>query len=171
MSKIQNHCQPADDKVEAVRSAIEFRATWMGLIYDEMKKSGVDAEGIIRRAIRRCGREIHGVRARQTVAGRPLDGQDIEKFSFNELMRKVFEMDPVASDKDNADAYLHYCPLVSAWQKLGFDDETIAILCDATMEGDRGVADANGFKLHLGSTIGEGCNQCIIHFYRGELKK
>ena len=171
MTKIQNHCHPGDDKVEAIRSAIEFRATWMGLIYDEMRKAGVDAEGIIRKAIRRCGREIHGVRAQQTVAGRPLDGQDIDKFSFNELMRKVFEMDPVTSDKDNANAYLHYCPLVAAWQKMGFDDETIAILCDTTMEGDRGVADANGFNLHLGSTIGNGCDRCNIHFYRGELKE
>lgn len=170
MSKIQNLANPADENVEAVRNAIEFRATWMGLIYDEMRKAGVDAEDIIRKAIRRCGREIHGERAKKTIMGRPLDGQDLEKFSFNELMRKVFEMNPVTSDKDNADAYLNYCPLVAAWQKMDFDDETIALLCDMTMEGDRGVADANGFKLHLGSTIGEGCEKCNIHFYRNELK-
>lgn len=171
MSKIKNFANPADEKVEAVRSAIEFRAVWMGLIYDEMRKAGVDAEDIIRKAIRRCGREIHGVRAANTVEGRPLDGPDIEKFSFNELMRKVFEMNPVTSDKDNADAYLNYCPLVAAWQKMGFDDETIDLLCDMTMEGDKGVADANGFKLHLGSTIGSGCEKCNIHFYRGKLGK
>ena len=171
MSKIKNYAEPSDEIVEAVRSAIEFRATWMGLIYDEMKKDGIDAEKIIRRAIRRCGREIHGVRAKNTVEGRPLDGQDLEKFSFNELMQRVFNMNPVTSDKDNADAYLNYCPLVAAWQKMGFDDDTIAVLCDMTMERDRGVADANGFKLHLGSTIGEGCEKCNIHFYRGELKE
>lgn len=171
MSNIKNYTVPGDEIVEAVRSAIEFRATWMGLIYDEMRKAGVDAESIIRKAIRRCGREIHGVRAQNTVVGRPLDGQDLEKFSFNELMQKVFNMNPVTSDKDNADAYLNYCPLVAAWQKMGFDDETIALLCDMTMEGDRGVGDTNGFKLHLGSTIGGGCEKCNIHFYRGELKK
>ncbi len=167
MSKIQNKANQVDDKVEAVRNAIEFRATWMGLIYDEMKKAGVDAEGIIRKAIRRCGATVHGERAKKTVqGGRPLTGTDIEKFSFNELMQKVFIMDPVTSDDDNADAYLHYCPLVAAWQKLGFDDETIDLLCDMTMEGDRGVADANGFKLHLGSTIGSGCDKCNIHFLK-----
>lgn len=171
MSNIKNYANLADETVEAVRSAIEFRAIWMGLIFDEMRKDGVDAEGIIRKAIRRCGREIHGVRAKNTVTGRPLDGQDLEKFSFNELMRKVFNMNPVTSDKDNADAYLNYCPLVAAWQKMGFDDETIALLCDMTMEGDRGVGDTNEFKLHLGSTIGEGCERCNIHFYKGELKK
>lgn len=171
MSNIKNVPDKADDKVEAVRSAIEFRATWFALLFDEMRKAGADAEGITRRAIRRCGREIHGPRAAATVDGRPLDGEDIEKFSFNELMRKVFIMNPVTADKDNADAYLNYCPLVAAWQKMGMSDEDIDLLCDMVMEGDRGVADANGFKLHLGSTIGSGCEKCNIHFYRGELKK
>lgn len=106
MSNIKNVPDKADDKVEAVRSAIEFRATWFALLFDEMRKAGADAEGITRRAIRRCGREIHGPRAAATVDGRPLDGEDIEKFSFNELMRKVFIMNPVTADKDNADAYL-----------------------------------------------------------------
>ena len=171
MSNIKNVPDKADDKVEAVRSAIEFRATWFALLFDEMRKAGADAEGITRRAIRRCGREIHGPRAAATVDGRPLDGEDIEKFSFNELMRKVFIMNPVTADKDNADAYLNYCPLVAAWQKMGMSDEDIDLLCDMVMEGDRGVADANDFKLHLGSTIGSGCEKCNIHFYRGELKK
>ncbi len=55
-------------------------------------------------------------------------------------------------------------PLVASWQKMGFSDEDIDLLCDMVMEGDRGVADANGFKLHLGSTIGSGCDKCNIHF-------
>lgn len=171
MSNIKNCAQPGDEIVEAVRSAIEFRATWMGLIFDEMRKAGVDAEGIIRKAITRCGKEIHGVRVQQSVDGKPVDGDDICRFSFNDLMRRVFIMDPVTSDKDNADAYLNYCPLVAAWQKMGFSDEDIALLCDMTMDGDRGVAAANGFKLHLGCAIGSGCDRCNIHFYRGELKE
>ena len=39
MSKIVNEYVKGDEIVEAVRSAIEFRATWMGLIFDEMRKS------------------------------------------------------------------------------------------------------------------------------------
>lgn len=171
MSNIKNYPNEVDDKVEAVRNAIEFRATWFALLFDEMRKAGVDAEGITRRAIRRCGREIHGVRAAQAVQGRSLNGYEQSAFSFNELMRKVFIMGPVTSDEDNANAYLGYCPLVAAWQKMGFSDEDIDLLCDMVMEGDRGVADANGFKLHLGSTIGSGCEKCNIHFYKGELKE
>lgn len=171
MSKIKNYPNQADETVEAVRSAIEFRATWFALLFDEMRKAGVDAEGITRRAIRRCGREVHGVRASQVVEGRQLNGNEMKAFSFNDLMKKVFIMDPVTSDENNADAYLHYCPLVAAWQKMGFSDEDIDLLCDMVIDGDRGVADANGFKLHLGSTIGGGCDKCNIHFYRGELKE
>lgn len=171
MSKIKNTPNQVDEIVEAVRSAIEFRGTWFALLFDEMRKAGVDAEGITRRAIRRCGREIHGVRAASAVEGRHLNGNEMCAFSFNELMKKVFIMDPVTSDENNADAYLNYCPLVAAWQKMGFSDEDIDLLCDMVMEGDRGVADTNGFKLHLGSTIGSGCDKCNIHFYRGELKK
>ena len=69
MSKIQNVPHPADELVEAVRSAIEFRGTWFALLFDEMRKAGVDAEGIARRAISRCGREIHGPRAAATAKG------------------------------------------------------------------------------------------------------
>ena len=125
MSKIKNYPNQADETVEAVRSAIEFRATWFALLFDEMRKAGVDAEGITRRAIRRCGREVHGVRASQVVEGRQLNGNEMKAFSFNDLMKKVFIMDPVTSDENNADAYLHYCPLVAAWQKMGFSDEDI----------------------------------------------
>ena len=100
------------------------------------------------------------------------DSEDIYTFSFREQMRKVFEMDPVTFDEDNANAYLHYCPLVTAWQKMGFSDEDIALLCDITMDGDRGVAEACGFNLHLGCTIGSGCSdKCNIHFWRNELKE
>ncbi|MBQ3210953.1 MAG: L-2-amino-thiazoline-4-carboxylic acid hydrolase [Oscillospiraceae bacterium] len=172
MSKIQNHAHPGDEVVEAVRNAIEFRGTWMGLIFDEMRKAGVDAEAITRRAIKRCGREMHGPIVLKAAEGREVNGEDIYTFSFREQMRKVFEMDPVTFDEDNANAYLHYCPLVTAWQKMGFSDEDIALLCDITMDGDRGVAEACGFNLHLGCTIGSGCSdKCNIHFWRNELKE
>lgn len=171
MSKIQNVAHPADELVEAVRSAIEFRGTWFALLFDEMRKAGVDAEGIARRAISRCGREIHGPRAAATAKGDVLTGHEQKAFSFNDLMIKVFEMDPVTSDEDNANAYLHYCPHVAAWQKMGFSDEDIALMCDIVMDGDRGVAAANGFNLYLGCTIGSGCDKCNIHFWRNEMKE
>ncbi len=165
MSKIVNEYVKGDEIVEAVRSAIEFRATWMGLIFDEMRKAGVDAEGITRRAIARCG-HLDGKKIKAAADGKEVDGNDICKFSFRDLMRRCFQMDPVTSDENNADAWLHYCPLITAWQKLGFDDETIALLCDITMDGDRNVAAECGFGLQLDYTIGGGDGKCNIHFKR-----
>ena len=108
MSKIVNEYVKGDEIVEAVRSAIEFRATWMGLIFDEMRKAGVDAEGITRRAITRCG-HLDGKKIKAAADGKEVDGNDICKFSFRDLMRRCFQMDPVTSDENNADAWLHYC--------------------------------------------------------------
>ena len=59
MSKIKNEANKVDEKIDINRAQIEHRATWMGLIYDEMIKAGIDAEPIIRRAIKRCGL-MHG---------------------------------------------------------------------------------------------------------------
>jgi len=51
MSNITNSPDNADEFITIYRSQLEHRATWMGLIYDEMVKAGIDAETIIRRAI------------------------------------------------------------------------------------------------------------------------
>ena len=56
---IQNNANPVEEIVNVNRAQIEHRATWMGLIYDEMVKAGIDAEPIVRRAIKRCGL-MHG---------------------------------------------------------------------------------------------------------------
>lgn len=38
----------------------------------------------------------------------------------------------------------HHCPLLKAWQDLGFNDEMCAKLCDIAMDGDRNIAKAMG---------------------------
>ena len=53
---IKNEANPVEPIVDVNRAQIEHRATWMGLIYDEMVKAGIDAEPIMRRAIHRCGK-------------------------------------------------------------------------------------------------------------------
>ncbi|MDR1955997.1 MAG: L-2-amino-thiazoline-4-carboxylic acid hydrolase, partial [Treponema sp.] len=59
---MSSHEAPATDECGAVnRAQIEHRATWMALIYEELVHAGIDAEPIIRRAIKRCGR-IQGER-------------------------------------------------------------------------------------------------------------
>ena len=59
MSIKHNEPKFTDPATMACRGAVEHRATWMGLIYDELKKDGIDPEPAFRRAIKRCG-NIHG---------------------------------------------------------------------------------------------------------------
>ncbi|MFH1513049.1 MAG: L-2-amino-thiazoline-4-carboxylic acid hydrolase, partial [Bacillota bacterium] len=79
---------------------------------------------------------------------------------------QTFHMDNIKADGGNVTVDFHYCALVSAWQKLGFDDETVALLCDMAMDGDRGIAQAMGLELSLDDTIAKGCASCKLHFHQ-----
>lgn len=164
MSKITNVAGSVDTVGEVNRAQIEHRATWMGLIYDEMVKAGVDAEPIIRRAIMRCGR-IHGesIKKRCTNAD---DCGDFRKAFLSELVVKTFDMRPINADKNSLSVDFHYCALVTAWQKLGFDDKTCDLLCDMAMDGDRGIAEVMGLTLNLDDTIAKGCPDCKLRFHK-----
>ena len=73
-------------------------------------------------------------------------------------------MDVVKNDAENLEIEFHYCPLLAAWQKLGFDDETCAKLCDIAMDGDRNIAKAMGYDFELGKTIAKGDPICEVNF-------
>jgi hypothetical protein len=164
MSTIINSANKTEITAEVNRAQIEHRATWMGLIYDEMRKAGIDAEPIIRRAIKRCG-NIHGENIKKKCAN-PGDCSDFKNAFLNDLVINTFIMQPHDVDKDNLHVDFHYCALVSAWQKLGFDDKTCELLCDMAMDGDRGIAEVMGLKLSLDETIAKGCPECKLHFHK-----
>lgn len=164
MSKINNISNEVREVIQVNRAQVEHRATWMGLIYDELVKAGVDAEPIMRKAIRKCGR-IHGESFKASCPN-PEDCKDFREVFLGEIGVGTFHMDNIKADEDNVSVDFHYCALVSAWQKLGFDDETIALLCDMAMDGDRGIADAMGLTLDLDETIAKGCATCKLHFHK-----
>ena len=164
MTNIKNESSPVDSVGEVNRAQIEHRATWMGLIYDEMVKAGIDAEPIIRRAIKRCG-QIHGANIKKRCTD-PEDCENFTKVFLSDLVVKTFDMRPIKADKNSLRVDFHYCALVNAWQKLGFDDKTCSLLCDMAMDGDRGIAEAMGLKFDLGQTIAQGCPDCKLHFQR-----
>lgn len=163
MSKIVNKETLHAELVDNNRKALEHRATWMGLIYDEAKKAGADAEAICRAAVKRCGL-FHGEGYKEQCNG-SLDCRVFKQIFLPEIAIKTFEMETTQTEKDVTVTF-HYCPLVSAWQKLGFDDETCELLCDIAMDGDRGIAEANGLKFELGDTIAKGCPTCKLHLSR-----
>lgn len=164
---IINKENPVMETVSVNRSQIEHRATWMGLIYDEMKKEGLDAEGIIRRAIKRTG-NIHGENYKRGLE----NPRDCNQFcgvflgTEDSVGPQSFAMDNIKSDEDNVSVEFHYCALVNAWKKLGFDDDTCAVLCDIAMDGDRGIAESMGLTLDLNETIAGGCKSCKLHFHK-----
>ncbi len=169
MSKIVNEADPVEEKIQINRNQIEHRATWMGLIYDEMRKAGVpDAEGILRRAISRCG-HIHGAKFTARCLN-PDDCRELEKVFIGtegvSLGPCTFRMSNISADEDNIRNDVSYCALLAAWQKLGFDDERCALLCDIAMEGDRGIADAMGLRLDLEKSLAEGDEKCALHFHK-----
>jgi hypothetical protein len=162
-----NNTQSSIDEMAAVnRKQIEHRATWMALIYDEMVKAGIDGEAVIRRAIKRCGR-IHGEELKGRCAN-PNSIEDFKKAFLSDVGMKTFEMRVVDGGAADTAASLnidfHFCALVNAWKKLGFDDKTCALLCDMAMDGDRSIAETMGLQFELGRTIAQGCPDCQLRF-------
>jgi hypothetical protein len=164
MAKIGSEAAAVDEAAKVNRAQIEHRAVWMALIYDEMVKAGVDAEAVIRRAVRKCGR-IHG----EAIKKRCADSSNCEDFKdafLSSLVIQTFDMRPIGADRDSLSVDFHYCALVNAWRKLGFDDKTCALLCDMAMEGDRGIAEVMGLRLDLDETIAGGCPDCKLRFHK-----
>ncbi|MDR1030755.1 MAG: L-2-amino-thiazoline-4-carboxylic acid hydrolase [Treponema sp.] len=158
---------PATDELGLVNQRqIEHRATWMALIYTEMSQAGINPEPIIRRAIRRCGR-IQGEGFKQRCG----DASDCREFSrvfLPDISVKTFAMHPINAEQDSLAVDFHYCPLVTAWQKLGLSDATCALLCDMAMDGDRGIAEVMGLTLDLHETIAQGFPACTLRFHHGK---
>ncbi len=165
MSKIRNNPTITDNTlVNEVRKAFEHRATWMGLIYDEARKSGKDITDILRSAIWRCG-NIAGA-GHFSLMENKKDVSEFHEYFLNELLENIFEMEYKETTDKVLDIEFHYCPLVAAWKKLGFDDETIDNLCDCAMDGDRGIAESCNFDFTLGKTIAKGDSVCEVTFRR-----
>lgn len=161
---IKNIASKTDnEKANINRSQAEHRAIWMALTYEEAKKAGADAEAITRKAIKRTG-NIHGLGWKEKT-GDASNLSNFDKVFFNDVGKATFEIE-TSSTKDEVHAEFHYCPLLAAWEKLGYDDETCALLCDMAMDGDRGIAEAMGYKLDLTDTIAKGCATCKLHFHK-----
>ena len=164
MSKIHNNPTINEEKININRNAIEHRATWTGLTYVEGKAAGMDLEQVIRSAICKTG-QFHGAGYKAQCK----DPEDLRSFAevfLPELGLKTFEMEVVNLTEDDLMIHFHYCPLLTAWQKQGFDEETCDKLCDMAMDGDRNIAKAMGYDFHLGKTLAKGDDICEVHFFK-----
>jgi predicted ArsR family transcriptional regulator len=155
-----------DPVVDIQRGAIGHRATWTGLTYTKAREVGKEdeAEKIIREAIAETGK-IQGAEVKSQCP----NPENVACFADTFLtpnVVKTFEAEFKTKTEDRVDLEFHHCPLLKAWQDLGFDDETCEKLCDIAMDGDRNIAKAMGFEFHLGDTIANGCNTCQVSFFK-----
>ena len=147
---------------DTVRSAVEHRAMWMGLMYLEAKKVGYDAEGIMRAAITRMG-EIQGNMIKEQLEN-PDDVRQFRGSFLPPVASSVFAIDVKNEEANDLKIEFNYCALVEGWKKLGLDQETMALLCDMAMDGDRAIARTMGYGFELGDTIAQKCPVCKIRF-------
>ncbi len=165
MSGIQNTPTITSDEIVNVnRSAIEHRATWMGLSYEEAKKAGLDLEKILRAAVARTGC-LHGA----VIRGKLTKPVELDKFAdafLTPVAIKTFEMEFRKKTKDTLEIRFHYCPLVAGWLKTGIPVGDIPKLCDIAMDGDRNIAKTAGVSFSLGKTIAAGGSVCEVNFFK-----
>lgn len=148
--------------IAKLREQLEHRAIWLAVLSDEAEKHGLKLQDFAKEAIFRCG-TIQG----KTLSGGSKSFKTLKKNLFGFFAKKVFEMKFIECDDDKLSIDFYYCPLVKAWQKMGYDDEKIKALCDCAMCGDRGIISEFGGKLNLEQTIAEGKDFCKIRFVRG----
>lgn len=164
---IDNKTSINDDPVVNIqRDGIGHRATWTGLTYIKAREAGMAdiGEKIIRAAIAETG-SVHGTEIRAKCQ----DPQSVECFVDTFMtpnVVKTFEVEFKGKTPDRVDLEFHHCPLLKAWQDLGFDDKTCEKLCDMAMDGDRNIAKAMGYEFHLGDTIANGYKTCKLAFFK-----
>jgi len=170
MEKINNPAENQEQIVLEVRKAIEHRATWMYLLLKEARERGLEWDEFARPAVRATG-WFHGEDKREKM-GDPTSMREFATVFAAGTSREVFEMEVVAADEDKYYLDFHYCPLVSAWEKLGATPEEIEQLCDIAMDGDRGVAEQfPAFQFSLGKTIAGGHPVCQIRFDKKKVSR
>jgi len=155
-----------DEVVDIQRGGIGHRATWTGLTYTKAKEAGMGEaiEKIIRAAVAETG-AIQGAEIKAQCANPESVKCFVDTF-FTSNVEKTFEVEFQQKTEDRVDLEFHHCPLLKAWQDLGFSDEVCEKLCDMAMDGDRNIAKAMGYEFHLGDTIANGCSTCQISFFK-----
>jgi len=163
MSDIDNELVTKEEMLRKVRAAIEDRATWFALLYEEFSKhlSAEKVEEISRAAINKYGL----IKAEK-------DPDSFEPKSWVIRHKEKGSADVFSSqieyDDDQAIQRMGYCPLVESWKKFGLSPEKVDLYCDIAMEGDRGRADGHdGIVMELKDTIAKGYETCKLVIRKG----
>lgn len=165
MENLNQSSHSDKEMVNKLRNAIIHRGLWMGLILKEAKDKGLNWESIGRDAVFKCGC-IHGegLKNRMDVPGSLVS---FGNTFFTEDIKKIFEIDVKEINEEVLRLEYHHCPLLTAWQSLGFEGEMLDKMCDIAMYGDRGIkSQFDEFEFELGKTLAQGHEVCEVAFYR-----
>jgi hypothetical protein len=131
MSESRNVTQA--ELTEAVRLAIQDRATWFYLLIKEFKAAGYETDEPVKKAIFKFG-QMKGKKIGQATTPREFfDGIGTPN------ARLAFEMEDAGVDARKGAFRFHHCALVEAWKNLGATPEEVAHLCELASCGDHGV--------------------------------
>ena len=75
----------------------------------------------------------------KAACSNPDDCRDFAEVFLNELGRKTFEQEVHEVTESEVPVDFHYCALLNAWKKLGFDDETCASFATLPWTGTAGL--------------------------------
>ena len=120
MSKITNKPTVTDNYACNVRrAAIEQRGRWAAGFYVEAREEGIDLEPIMRKAIRKIGLEGGRNEKKKYFNDEQVTASGYAHYFTEKALSETFEKSLDYDTEDEAVVTLHYCALLSAWQKMG----------------------------------------------------
>jgi hypothetical protein len=143
---------------EAVRSAIEDRAMYLFFLLKEMEAAlgSEEAERLAGQAVYRYGQ----------TKGQRMGSLDTPADFIAHQMRpgrqEIFAKEAIEAGETQGEIRFHYCPLVTAWKRLGATAEELARLCDIAMRGDHGMLSHTPMTLKLPRSIARGDAYCQL---------
>lgn len=150
-------CFTEQELTEAVRLAIQDRATWFWLLLNEIKAEGGDPDKIAEKAIFKFGQ----------MKGKKIGTATTPKEFFDGIATRnaklAFAMEPREVTEEKGAYRFHHCALVEAWKNLGCSPEEVAHLCELASCGDYGVVSCfPELELSFNGVIAEGKPYCEL---------
>ena len=145
------------EMTEAIRAAIQDRATWFYLLINEFKAAGVETDEPVKKAIFKFGQ----------MKGRKIGAATTPQAFFDGIgttnARLAFDMEDAGVAGEQGAYRFHHCALVEAWKKLGASKEEVAHLCELASCGDFGVISCfPELELKFNDLIAKGDDYCEL---------
>lgn len=142
---------------EAIRLAIQDRATWFYLLINEFKAAGYDTDEPVKKAIFKFGQ----------MKGRKIGTAETPKEFFDGIATPnaglAFDMEDAGVGEEQGAYRFHHCALVEAWKNLGASKEEIEHLCELASCGDYGVVSCfPNLELKFNELISKGDAFCEL---------